>query len=62
MEDNVCMLERIIEMSKVREDSMFVAFIDMDKAYDRENSELSPLLFNLYVRELGMIVDSMIVA
>ena len=31
------MLERMIEMSKVRKDCLFVAFIDMDTAYDRVN-------------------------
>ena len=35
--DNVYMLVRIIEMSKGREDSLFVAFIDKEKAYDRVN-------------------------
>ena len=31
------MLERMIEMAKVRKDCLFVAFIDMEKAYDRVN-------------------------
>ena len=31
------MLERMIEMAKVRKDLLFVAFIDMEKAYDRVN-------------------------
>ena len=104
-EDNLFMLERMIEMAKVRRDCLFVAFIDMEKAYDRVNRKklfevmrgygvqyilvdvieriysgsmvkfelesimtawcksdsgvrqgcpLSPLLFNIYVRELGM--------
>ena len=104
-EDNLFMLERMIEMAKVRKDCLFVAFIDMEKAYDRVNRKklfevmrgygvqgilvdvierifsgsmvkfelesimtawcksdsgvrqgcpLSPLLFNIYVRELGM--------
>ena len=104
-EDNLFMLERMIEMAKVRKDCLFVAFIDMEKAYDRVNRNklfevmrgygvqkilvdvieriysgsmvkfelesimtawhnsdsgvrqgcpLSPLLFNIYVRELGM--------
>ena len=34
-EDNLLMLERMIEMAKVRKDRLFVAFIDMEKAYDR---------------------------
>ena len=29
------MLERMIEMAKVRKDCLFVAFTDMEKAYDR---------------------------
>ena len=36
-EDNLLMLERMIEMAKVRKDCLFVAFIDMEKAYDRVN-------------------------
>ena len=36
-EDNLFMLERMIEMAKVRNDCLFVAFIDMEKAYDRVN-------------------------
>ena len=107
-EDNLFfMLERMIEMAKVRKDCLFVAFIDMEKAYDRVNRKklfkvmrgygvqeilvdvieriysgsmvkfelesimtawcksdsgvrqgcpLSPLLFNIYVRKLGMKV------
>ena len=34
-EDNLFMLERMIEMVKVRKVCLFVAFIDMDYAYDR---------------------------
>ena len=34
-EDNLFMLERMIEMAKVRKESLFVAFIDMEKEYDR---------------------------
>ena len=34
-DDNLFMLERMIEMAKVRKDCLFVAFIDMEKAYDR---------------------------
>ena len=29
------MLERMIEMAKVRKECLFVDFIDMEKAYDR---------------------------
>ena len=36
-EDNLFMLERMIEMAKVRKDCLFVASIDMEKAYDRVN-------------------------
>ena len=101
------MLERMIEMAKVINECLYVAFIDMEKAYDRVNRKklfevmrgygvhemlvdvikriydggivkfemegimtgwcksdsgvrqgcpLSPLLFNIYVRELGMNV------
>ena len=35
--DYLFMLERMIEMAKVRKDCLFVAFIDMEKAYDRVN-------------------------
>ena len=31
------MLERMIEMEKVRRECLFVDFIDMEKAYDRVN-------------------------
>ena len=36
-EDNIFMLERMIEMAKVIKDCLFVAFIDMEKAYDIVN-------------------------
>ena len=36
-EDNLFMLERMIEMAKVGKDCLFVAFIDVEKAYDRVN-------------------------
>ena len=105
--DNLCMLERLIEMVKARKEEIFVAFLDMEKAYDRVNRKklfeamrcygvheklvrlieriydgsmvkfelekvmtrwcksdsgvkqgcpFSPLLFNIYVRELGKVV------
>ena len=38
-EDNRFMLERMIEMAKIRKDCLFVAFIDMEKAYDRVNKK-----------------------
>ena len=34
---NIFMLERMIEMAKVRKECLYVAFIDMEKAYDRVN-------------------------
>ena len=106
-DDNLFMLERMIEMAKVRKECLYVAFIDMEKSYDRvdrtklfevmrgygvqeelvdvieriydggvvkfeiegimtgwcksdsgvrQGFPLSPLLFNIYVRELGMNV------
>ena len=36
-EDNLFMLERLIEMVKGRKEYIFVAFPDMEKAYDRAN-------------------------
>ena len=36
-DDNLFMLERMIEMAKVRKECLYVAFIDMEKAYDRVN-------------------------
>ena len=107
-EDNLFMLERLIEMVKGRKEEIFVAFLDMEKAYDRVNRKklvevmrcygvheklvrlmeriyngsmvkfelenvmtgccksdsgvrqgcpLSPLLFNIYVRELGKVIS-----
>ena len=35
--DNLFMLGRMIEMVKVRKKCLFVAFIDMEKTYDRVN-------------------------
>ena len=108
-EDNLIMLERLIEMVKGRKEEIFVAFLDMEKAYDRVNRKklfevmrcygvheklvrlieriydgsmvkfelekvttgwcksdsgvrqgcpLSPLLFNIYVRELGKVISN----
>ena len=36
-DDNLFMLERLIEMVKGRKEVIFVAFLDMQKAYDRVN-------------------------
>ena len=36
-EDNMFMLERLIEMVNGRKEEIFVAFLDMEKAYDRVN-------------------------
>ena len=36
-EDNLFRFERMIELVKVRKECLFVAFIDMGKAYDRVN-------------------------
>ena len=36
-EDNRFMLERLIEMMKWRKEGIFVAFMDMEKTYDRVN-------------------------
>ena len=36
-EDNLFMLQRLIEMVKVRKNEMCVSFVDMEKAYDRVN-------------------------
>ena len=35
--DNFFLLERMIEMAKVKKDCLLVAFFDMEKAYDRVN-------------------------
>ena len=109
-EDNLFILERLIEMVKGRKEEIFVAFLDMEKAYDRINRKklfevvrcygvherlvvrlieriydgsmvkfelekvttgwckcdsgvrqgcpLSPLLFNIYVREIGKVINN----
>ena len=107
-EDNLFIVERLIEMTRRRKVCLFVAFIDMEKAYDRvdrknlfevlraygvhekmvsliervysgnmvkfelgnvvtkwcksesgvrQGCPLSPLLLNLYIRELGMRIE-----
>ena len=35
--NNIFMLERMIEMAKVRKECLFVTFIDIEKAYDTVN-------------------------
>lgn len=108
-EDNLYILERIIEITKARNDRLFLAFLDLEKAYDRVNRDklfeilreygigedtvrllqniytgskvkfvwkgietdwvetksgvrqgcpLSPLLFNIYVREVGTVIET----
>ena len=37
--DNLFMLEMVIEMVKGRKKKIFVAFLDMEKAYDRVNGK-----------------------
>ena len=107
-EDNLFMLERMMEMNKVRGEQFFIAFVDMEKAYDRVNRKklfevmrgygiseylvriiervyeenrvkfvledvetdwctsnsgvrqgcpLSPLLFNIYFREIAQVIE-----
>ena len=36
-EDNLLILERMIEMAKVRKECLLLAFIDMEKAYERRD-------------------------
>ena len=36
-EDNMFMLERMMEMAAARGEELYIAFIDMEKAYDRVN-------------------------
>ena len=36
-ENNMFMLERLIEMAKERKEEIFMAFLDMEKAYNRVN-------------------------
>ena len=38
-EDNLFMLERLIKMVKERKEEIFVAFLDMKKAYDRSEQK-----------------------
>ena len=108
-EDNLYILERIIEITKARNDRLFLAFLDLEKAFDRVNRDklfeilreygigedtvkviqniytgskvkfvwkgietdwvetksgvrqgcpLSPLLFNIYVREVGTVIET----
>ena len=38
-EDNLFILGRLIEMVKGRKEEIFVAFLDLEKAYDRVNKK-----------------------
>ena len=40
-EDNMFMLERMMEMAKVRGECLFIGFMDLEKAYDRVNRRYS---------------------
>ena len=52
-EDNRLMLERMIEMAKVRKECLFVAFIDMEKAYDRvDRKKLFEVMRGYRVQEI----------
>ena len=55
-EDNMFMLERMMEMAAARGEELYIAFIDMEKAYDRVNRKK---LFEV-LRMYG--VDEMIVS
>ena len=50
------MLERMIEMVKVRKECLMVAFIDMEKVYDRVNRKKLFEVMRRYVVQ-GMLVD-----
>ena len=62
-EDNLFMLERLIEMVKGRKEEIFVAFLDMEKAYDRVNRKKLFEVMRCYgvheklVRLIGIIYD-----
>ena len=107
-EDNLFMLERMMEINRIRREQFFIAFVDMEKAYDRVNRKklievmrgywiseylvriiervyeenrvkfvlegvetdwctsssgvrqgcpLSPLLFNIYFREIAQVIE-----
>ena len=46
-------------MVKGMKEEIFVAFLDMEKAYDRVNrKKLSPLFLNIYVRALGKVISN----
>ena len=53
-DDNLFMIERMIEMAKVRKECLYVAFIDMEKAYDRVNRKK---LFEKLVDVIERIYD-----
>ena len=44
-EDNLFIIERIIEMTRLRKECLFVAFIDMEKAYDSEQKKKNFLVY-----------------
>ena len=66
-EDNLFILERLIEMVKGRKEEIFVAFLDMEKAYDRVNRKKLFEVMRCYgvheklVRLIDRIYDSSMV-
>ena len=66
-EDNVFMIERIIELVKGRNEEIFVAFLDMEKTYDRVNRKTPFEVMKCYgvhemlVRLIERIYDGRIV-
>ena len=66
-EDNLFMLERLIEMVKGRKEEILVAFLDIEKAYDRVNRKKSFEVMRCYgvheklVRLIERIYDGSLV-
>ena len=66
-EDNLFMLEMLIEMVKGRKDELFVAFLNMEKAYDRVNRKTLFKVMRCYgvhenlVRLIEIIYDGSVV-